>query len=926
MEDTTSDATLIPRRKAARAAAEAVAIQVAESGSEPDVEASKGKRRAGKQSGRSKKKAKMTEAAAPINAPSEPLSGNATPKPQLTILKEATSIHTSPKHNVVDLVEGPSKVSSTHQRKRSGLEDLSDLTDLTSMSSDERPTSPEDVVSKAKRLAKPFPFYDFEDTMYEDTTLTPTIPKASSSKLSKPTTSKASTSKSSAPGKTRPKPTRKIVYQDFSLDSYVWTLVNPETLDAYEDRPQGDEKGLWWPGKVQRCRTIDTPLEVRLFGKDTKVVQIFSPTKVNTIPQPSPLTKMKFKNPTYVPSQNTSTGEKEALNLTQDDIIERWQGAIQDLKRDADIIMIDSDSSSNVDIASLSTTDDDLPEYVSLSHPASQSSSVPAKPVTSQASSKAAPKNKGKGKEKAKPNTRDWQYLSANEPDMLLTIPGELVLAKEKLQTNIYWPARIEEFVPSANPSRAGKYKVTWVDSSCQEIPRGWFYTSSQSEFATCLMGKFESFYVHKEDDPDEDDLTPPEEDRSPSPVPLDPPPSREDFKLLDIRHQFTYTKEILRAIMDGRYTPTREKHDDFVKGGKWRKNVANSAAMWGLMDPKEVKVVDKLVRNWCLRDDKEDEVMDNVSDISPQPIVLDSVQDVTQVENNEAPAPPEAELALGDNTTSDIPAVGTLPSGSSAKPPPTFIETVPNVAGDIKSSASKEGDAQSPLPAEAIEPDPTSPDYVYPDSAMRFEPSPFPRPLHSSSPSSSSLAALLPKPSHIDSLATTSEAPSSPPPSSLAPTMDTEDGDYDIKSDLTAMAEDQKPIEAVATVPKQRNFVPFKSLTKLSQIEYCSTILVPESVRQILLWRSGDRTQMGLLGSEEEQVLYDKGTKLLSERDWVFDVKRLREVKVAALKSKKTKSLNAIAGNTTSMPSIHSRQGSSSRPRRNLSIQNYQG
>jgi len=61
---------------------------------------------------------------------------------------------------------------------------------------------------------------------------------------------------------------------------------------------------------------------------------------------------------------------------------------------------------------------------------------------------------------------------------------------------------------------------------------------------------------------------------------------------------------------------------------------------------------------------------------------------------------------------------------------------------------------------------------------------------------------------------------------------------------------------------------------------KYCSDILLREAVRQILLWRIGARTSAELLSPQEEWRLYEKGEDLLQEREWVFDVMRMRNLK----------------------------------------------
>ena len=59
---------------------------------------------------------------------------------------------------------------------------------------------------------------------------------------------------------------------------------------------------------------------------------------------------------------------------------------------------------------------------------------------------------------------------------------------------------------------------------------------------------------------------------------------------------------------------------------------------------------------------------------------------------------------------------------------------------------------------------------------------------------------------------------------------------------------------------------------------QYCTAVLLPECIRQILLWQTGLRTSIELLSTSEEQELYDMGEELLNETDWVFDIQRMRQ------------------------------------------------
>ena len=86
----------------------------------------------------------------------------------------------------------------------------------------------------------------------------------------------------------------------------------------------------------------------------------------------------------------------------------------------------------------------------------------------------------------------------------------------------------------------------------------------------------------------------------------------------------------------------------------------------------------------------------------------------------------------------------------------------------------------------------------------------------------------------------------------------------------------------------------------------------MPEAILQILLWRNGYRTSAELLPEEEEKELHEKGEELLQERDWVYDVMRLRTLKVQQMKkSQPSLTRNGANGKTT-------KRG---RPKRNVAM-----
>ena len=61
---------------------------------------------------------------------------------------------------------------------------------------------------------------------------------------------------------------------------------------------------------------------------------------------------------------------------------------------------------------------------------------------------------------------------------------------------------------------------------------------------------------------------------------------------------------------------------------------------------------------------------------------------------------------------------------------------------------------------------------------------------------------------------------------------------------------------------------------------QYCTNILVPEAIIQVLLWRSGNRGTTAVCSVEEEQRLHHIGMVLVQQSsDWIGDLLRQRDV-----------------------------------------------
>lgn len=56
--------------------------------------------------------------------------------------------------------------------------------------------------------------------------------------------------------------------------------------------------------------------------------------------------------------------------------------------------------------------------------------------------------------------------------------------------------------------------------------------------------------------------------------------------------------------ILADEYGPTRRKHSQFMKGGKFRQAVVKDSMKRGRMDPGEVNLLLDFIKDWCLRDE----------------------------------------------------------------------------------------------------------------------------------------------------------------------------------------------------------------------------------------------------------------------------------------------------------------------------------
>jgi hypothetical protein len=91
---------------------------------------------------------------------------------------------------------------------------------------------------------------------------------------------------------------------------------------------------------------------------------------------------------------------------------------------------------------------------------------------------------------------------------------------------------------------------------------------------------------------------------------------------------------------------------------------------------------------------------------------------------------------------------------------------------------------------------------------------------------------------------------------------------------------EDMDKSQSLQAGKRQQGSEDYEDLSGKEKLDFCVNVLLPEMLIQILLWRSGRRRQIEILDPEEEEALHKKGTELLKERDWVFDILNLRKLR----------------------------------------------
>lgn len=205
----------------------------------------------------------------------------------------------------------------------------------------------------------------------------------------------------------------------------------------------------------------------------------------------------RFLVPTYVPPIPFSSASSRAREREKETIGDKWRSAVDAMTAHQRAVNQDCETDS-----------DDFPEAINnmfdfLTAPSTsfKSISAPIKPSSSkiigEASSGSKKRKRAADSEastdedhtvyvtKKKDKTDEWW----DEVDEELKLPGELVLGRTAQSVDIdHWPGKLIDYIPPTKPKTFGKYSVMWLDGTQGLIPRAWFYSTDQDEFASCKV------------------------------------------------------------------------------------------------------------------------------------------------------------------------------------------------------------------------------------------------------------------------------------------------------------------------------------------------------------------------------------------------------------------------------------------------------
>ncbi|KAH9917457.1 uncharacterized protein B0H18DRAFT_1034780 [Fomitopsis serialis] len=400
--------------------------------------------------------------------------------------------------------------------------------------------------------------------------------------------------------------------------------------------------------------------------------------------------------------------------------------------------------------------------------------------------------------------------------DPSLELPGELVLAKEKKPFTDYWPAKLLEYIPPTNPKQRPRYKAEFYDGMIKNIDSDWFFTVEHKQFKSCKLGRDMFNYGLEEE---RDDVA---------------APLRNDTSDIEISDE-----DALRPLTPEPPMPPLEdfedtslaeqfeyikpvlaaRHDQFMRGAAARRAVCESGYTRGSLKQDEVEELLRLVRRWAAKWEKRHAL--GIPDGDPHKV-------------------PETAGGSACVNASQVPSVDN----------PIEVPLTP-----VRQPAESETELAV---SEVAVPPPSGSEHVTLDVDANAHESPLPDETSTIPPSN----ARPPVSGGSDIIV------SSPEKTAAASVPVDEEPHISEREILPAHNGSQRP----------RPKLSFKDLSTIDQITYCQNILLHEAVLQLLLWRSGERSSVGLLIEEEERRLHDIAFEKANESDWVHEIIRLKQ------------------------------------------------
>lgn len=206
-------------------------------------------------------------------------------------------------------------------------------------------------------------------------------------------------------------------------------------------------------------------------------IDIPNPSRTNIVSQTDNLAKLRFDSDTFRvgPSPNSASSSPRKKHLG--DLHSRWHAARSHMIEEDEVLNDGFPSSITAVFSHISDANSDQ-----------RSVKVPLLNLS-------APKGSAKGKSAVDSHAVNW---SPPPPDITINIPGEVVFSKEKKSKDVYWPARVDAYLPPSGPDEKPRYQLTFLDNSVLEVTRDMFLIYDQEQFGTCRVRvRFANFNIH---------------------------------------------------------------------------------------------------------------------------------------------------------------------------------------------------------------------------------------------------------------------------------------------------------------------------------------------------------------------------------------------------------------------------------------------